>query len=136
MPKFNIEVSFSLATEISPDGVRFDYSSASVDEYSDDSYFSSTEVETSGGQVTFTVEAEDEDHARDAVEEIVYGGMEIEDDNGFTWAVIDFDMSIERVEMSKDEALGVVRNLLDRLAAEGRLTPVEREAFDVLLQDI
>ena len=38
--------------------------------------------------------------------------------------------------MSKDEALIVIRRLIERLTNERWLLPEEREAFDVILQDV
>lgn len=135
MPKFNVTSSFSLYTELSPE-VNTYRVGGDYDDFSDNSYFETETIEVSGGEFTYTLVAEDEGDAERKANEIVYDGQEFEDNNGFTWGATNVDHSIEAVELSKEEALAIIRRLLDRLAAAGSLTSEEREAFDVILQDV
>jgi hypothetical protein len=131
--KFNVTTTFSLETEVTPDGVRLD---GNADEFSDNSYWDTYNATVNGGEVMFVVEAEDEDAAEEAANDVIWDGMEVEDNNGFTWVVTDLSREIEAIEMSKETALAVVQRLLMRLTTEGVLTEEEREAFDVILQDV
>ena len=136
MPKFNVQAEFSLYTTIEYDGYA-DFADDSVghDNYEDNSYFSSTEVECSGGSVTFTVEAEDDADAYRLAADVIADGTEVEDRNGLTWGVSDVTITVERDEMTRDEAFVIVRRLLDRLVSENVITAEEREALDLVIQD-
>ena len=101
MPQYNCTISFGLSTRIGPEGVSFDRygpSSSDISEYEDNSYFSEYEVECDGGEITCTVDAEDEDDCESKLREIVEDGTEVEDDNSFTWVVDGVDYGIEEVE--------------------------------------
>ena len=133
MPKFNVSVSFSLRTLVEPDGIRFDRDTPEgVEDISDESYFRNSEVDADGGNVTFTVECEDEEAAETISEEIVYDGMEVEDDNGFTWQVDDRSVEVEKVEipMDLDRATSLIRSFLDGFEA---LDEEYEEAFGFIL---
>jgi hypothetical protein len=138
VPKFHVEAEFSLYTTIEYDGygdIGDIGDSGEADNYEDNSYFSSTEVECSGGNVTFTVEAEDEIDAERKASDVVSDGHEVEDRNGLTWAVQDVSFTITADEMTRDEAFVIVRRLLDRLVTENHITSEEREALDLVIQD-
>lgn len=130
MTVFTVTANFSLVTSIEPE-VRMDF--LMVDDYSDDSYWQSAEVESDGGSVTFKVEAEDMDDADRKAEEIISSGMEVEDDNGLTWAIEGVSFDIEAPEMDKERAKEVVTLYLDTEVAAGRLTEEQQEAFRFLL---
>lgn len=132
--KYSVTAEFDLGTNISPE-LNHAFS-PEVEDFQDGSYFDSGEVSVSGGQLNFTLTAADEDAAHEAAETVVYDGMEVEDSNGIVWAVENLRFEFEAQEMSKEEALVVVRRLLDRLAENGTLSSEEREAFDVILQDV
>ena len=134
MPKFNIEATFSLYTDIEydDDGGIGD---ALATDYEDNSYFRSESVTLDGGSITFSVEAEDEQDAENQAENIISEGIEVEDRNRYVWTVADLSFSIEKDEMSRDEAFVIVRRLLDRLVADAQITSEEREALDLVIQD-
>lgn len=130
MPKFICTVEFDLATTVEPDGIRFD--EGDTEDFEDGSYFHSDEITASGGSVTFTVEAEDEDAAYNMAEEIIYDGQEVTDYNNLTWLVENPSITTERVEEELTPALAVERvkafiNGIDNVPAD------VKEAFDLLL---
>ena len=135
MPKFNCTATFGLSTMIEPDFYSDSPGDANANDYSDESSFYSTEVDVSGGSVTFWVEAEDEADAEREADAIISDGNEVEDSNGLTWVVVDCSIEVEKDEMSRDEAFVIVRRLLDRLVAANHITSEEREALDLVIQD-
>lgn len=135
VPKFKVEAEFSLYTTIEYDGYADIGDEGEVEDYQNNSYFSSTEVECSGGSVSFTLVADDEEDAERKADMVISDGIEVEDRNGLTWAVQDVTFRIERDEMSRDEAFVIVRRLLDRLVSDGQITSEEREALDLVIQD-
>jgi hypothetical protein len=135
VPKFIIEAEFSLYTDVDADIYGEIGDTDGVDNYENNSYFSAETVSLSGGNITFTVEAEDEADAERQAERVIADGHEVEDSNGLTWGVSDVSFSIEKNEMSREEAFVIVRRLLDRLVAESHITSEEREALDLVIQD-
>jgi hypothetical protein len=136
VPKFNCEAEFSLETEIEYDSYgNLPYDESIGSDHADNSYFGSENVTLNGGSVTFTVEADDDADAYRVAADVVADGMEVEDRNGLTWAVTDVSITVERDEMTRDEAFVIVRRLLDRLVAESHITSEEREALDLVIQD-
>ena len=135
MPRFNVEATFGLRTVIEPDFYSDSPGDADANDYADNSYFRAADVEVDGGNITFWVEAEDEHDAERQAEQVISDGSEVEDSNGLTWEVCDVSFSIEKDEMTRDEAFAIVRRLLDRLSAEGVITSEEREALDLVIQD-
>jgi len=121
--KYRIGVEFSLETQIEPEGVerQFDNDNVSYDEFEDGSYFATQSVECDGGQVSFTVEAEDEDEARSKAEEVIFDGQEFEDNNGFTWVVagVNYDVEAQEWEPTVDEAIEVLKDFVNEHAHEG-----------------
>jgi hypothetical protein len=133
VPKFNVSISFSLRTEIEPEGIYFDRNAPEgAEEVEDGSYWRRAEVDADGGNLTFVVECEDEDAARTVSEEFVYDGQEWEDDSGFTWVVADVDVEVEKVEipMDLDRAKSLVVSFLDGFEA---LDEEYEEAFSFIL---
>ena len=98
MSKFNVEVTFDLSTEIEFDG-RIYFNESDVEDFNDDSYFGTESITSSGGSLTFVVEADDADEADDKAREIVNDGDEHEDDNGITWLVDSVSIDVEKVEV-------------------------------------
>lgn len=131
LPRFNIIASFDLNTSVEPDGVRFDGGYTDVEELRDESYFSSEDVTISGGDVRFTVEAENEDEAENIAQNTVSDGQEVEDGNGWTWLVENVSYDIEPVEepMTLDRAITLVREAV----AESDLGSEVQEALGFLL---
>ena len=118
MPKFNVTVSFSLRTTIEPEGVHFDRDVPDkVTDLEDQSYFRNNEIDADGGAISFECECESEEEAERISEEIVYDGMEVEDDAGFTWVVDDRTVEVEKVEipMDLDRARILVTDYLDQM---------------------
>jgi hypothetical protein len=112
--KFNAEVTFDLETRIEPEGVRFDRSYPfEVSEFEDNSYFQEQDVESSGGSMTFVIEADSEETAETIVGEIIFDGQEVEDDLGLTWVVASVSVELEEIEepMTLERALGILKNL-------------------------
>ena len=135
MPRFTCEAEFGLITTIEPDFYGSDIGDNSAEDYSDNSSFGGVDVEVNGGLLTFVVHAEDEAEAEGLAGRVIYDGCEVEDRDALTWQVTDVSISVERDELSRDEALVIVRRFLDGLVAAGSLPSDVREAFDVLLQD-
>jgi len=139
MPKFKVEVSFNLGTTIEPEVSRHHWDTSGTSEFSDDSYFQSEEVTSSGGSLTFEIEDdgfEDEDDVKSWVESnVIADGNEVQDDNDLTWIVEDLDIEVEKLEMSIEEAATLLRSFLDsREPAFFEAHPTVAEALDVLLK--
>lgn len=136
MPKFNVTVSFSLRTTIEPEGIRFDRDTPDlVTDLEDQSYFRTNEVDADGGAISFECECESEEEAERLAEEIVYDGMEVEDDSGFTWLVDDRSVEVEKVEipMDLDRATTLVEAYLAEM--EGMDDDL-KEAFSFLMDTV
>lgn len=132
MPKYNIEVSFDLTSEIEVEVDRHQFLDPSgVDAYEDDSYFQSVGITSSGGNLKFQIEAEDYDHATDTVGEMIFDGQEIEDRNGLTWLTDSVSVEVDEVEepMTVESAKQTV---LDYLATTSVPSEVQ-EAIRFLL---
>jgi len=134
VPKFKVEIEFDLESQIEPDGIRF-YEPEGVEDYEDSSYFQSAAVEVYGGAVGFDVEAEDEDAAERVAHDVVYDGMEVEDDNGLTWQAVNVKFTVEVVEIPMDlvRAKLLVEAYLDQM--EGMDDDL-KEAFGFLLSTV
>ena len=134
MPKFKVEIEFDLETQIEPDGIRFDEPEG-VEDYEDSSYFQSAAVEVYGGAVGFDVEAEDEDAAERVAHDVVYDGMEVEDDVGLTWQAVNVKFTVERVivPMTQEFAVALVQKFIAEM--EG-MDDELREAFGFLLSTV
>jgi hypothetical protein len=115
MPKFLIEVSFDLTSEIEVETSVHDFIDPSgVEDLDDDCYFQSVPVTSSGGNLKFTLEGEDEDDVLAQAEERIHDGQEIEDRNGLTWLIDSTSIEVEPVEepMTKERAIGLVSEFL------------------------
>jgi len=133
VPRYNVNVSFSLRTTIDPEGIRFDRDYPdSVTDLEDQSYFRTQEMDADGGAISFECEAESEQDAEAISEEIVYDGMEVEDDSGFTWVVDDRSVEVEKVivPMTTEFATALVQKFLAEM--EGMDDELQ-EAFSFLL---
>jgi hypothetical protein len=132
MSKYQITIEFSLSTTIDADGISFTAPDEAED-FSDNSYFSTQDIECDGGEISFVIEAEDEDAAEYSANEVVYDGMEVEDYNGFTWLVNNVNLQIEKVEepMTFERAVEILTSLADSQDDEDA-----REALDFLLAHI
>jgi len=119
MSKFNVEVTFDLSTEIEFDG-RIYFNENDVEDFNDDSYFGSESITSSGGSLTFVVEADDEDEADDKAREIVNDGDEHEDSSGITWLVDSVSIDVEKVEvpMTLERATEILARLVSDSADE------------------
>jgi hypothetical protein len=117
MPKFNVTIEFGLGSTVEPDGINFELD---VEEYEDNSYFQSEEVNSSGGDVRFVVEADDEDAAHAAAEEHIFDGMEVTDYNSLTWLVEDVSISVEVIEepMTLERAQEILGNVAESAGEE------------------
>lgn len=139
--RYKVTAEFSLETRIEPDGVRFDGFGSDAEQFSDDSYFSDTEVEVYGGGVSFEVEAEDEDAAAEKSADVIYDGQEVEDDNGFTWMVTNLNVEVEELEAPEEEvslsdAFALVHNVVARLQVNKQISAEEAAAFVVLINAV
>lgn len=117
MPKYQITASFSLETELYPE-LRRSFDSGNTEAFEDESSWSSESVECRGGDIRFVVDAEDEDNAERMAEDVIYDGMEAEDDNGITWAVVNVNIEIEAVEPSIEEALALLAEFAEDAASQ------------------
>ena len=136
MPRFTCEAEFGLITTVEPYFYGSEFGDQSLaEDYSDNSSFGGADAEVSGGRATFVVIADDEDEAQSIADQVISDGTEVEDRDGLTWQVTDTSIEVTRDELSRDEALVIVRRFLDGLVAAGSLPSDVREAFDVLLQD-
>lgn len=134
MPKYNVNVTFDLGTSIEFDGnIGSNVSVDGVEEITDNSYFSSEEIRSSGGEADFVIIADDEDEAESKAREAIDDGHEYEDSSGITWIVQDANFSVEATEMDRDAAVEIVQRLLDRLLFNGQINAEEKEALEVFL---
>lgn len=137
MAKFNATVEFSLTTTIEPEGVRFrDVEDIEgVGEFEEQSYFGEQNVTSDGGSLSFEITADDEYAARGLIEEQIFEGQEVTDDNDFTWLVESLNVDLEEIEetLTVEEALAI---LADFIADQrgGQFNEVAKAA-DVVLQD-
>jgi hypothetical protein len=121
--KYRCTVNFELETQIEPEGVerQFDTGNVSYDDYEDNSYFSTQSVECDGGSVSFTVEVDDEDAARERAEEVIFDGQEFEDSNDFTWVVTSVNYDVEAIEWEPtvEEAIEVLMDFVNSHIGDG-----------------
>lgn len=121
--KYRVGVEFSLETQIEPEGVerQLDNGNVDYDDFEENSYFSTQSVECDGGNVAFTVEADDEDDARSKGEEVIFDGQEFEDNNGFTWVVASVNYDVEQLEWEPtiEEAIEVLMDFVNEHLSEG-----------------
>ena len=116
MSKYQITTSFSLVTDMEPEGFdAYDFV-GDADEINDGSYFSSQTVECDGGEVTYVVEADDEDEAHDKADGNISDGNDFTDHNGFTWTITNVNHDVEIVEepMTLDRAREILSSLADQ----------------------
>lgn len=130
MGLFRITVDFSLETRIEPEGISFYRSLDSVTDLDDSSRWSESDVESEGGNVSFTIEADDLDAARHMVDDMLGDGTEFEDTMGFTWTTSGVNVEIEELTppMDRERALVLLRGMLDRLVVAGHVSSEEQEA--------
>ena len=131
MPQYRVTASFTLTTQIEPDGVRFDYDVEGED-VEDHSYFSAQDVECDGGEVSFTVEAVDEDSAEAVASESFREDQEVEDSNGFTWLITDVSYEVEQIRepMTLDRAQKILSDLARGTDDEGEAYEAVEFVFD------
>jgi len=137
MHKYRVNATFSLnGGEQEPELSYHQFDSDSVEDFSDDSYFQSTSLESSGGEVSFTVKAEDEYEAEEIAQGVVRDGDEIEDGNSWTWVVEDVNYDIEMLEepMTLERALEILTALADQ--ADGSEGDEAREAAEFIARHI
>ena len=115
MSKYSITTSFNLSTAIEPEGFRIE-NYVDSDDIQDNTYFSSVDVDCGGGEVTYVVEADDEDDAYSQADGNITDGNEFEDDNGFTWVFVNVNHDVEIVEepMTLDRAREILSTLADQ----------------------
>jgi hypothetical protein len=117
MAKYQVEVTFDLGTTIEFDGdVQYALDTSDVEDFEDNSYFGSREIDSDGGEVTFVVEAEDEDDAYSIAEGVVSDGAEIEDSSSITWVVTNVNIGVEKIEIPMD--LERAREILNSFAID------------------
>lgn len=123
MPKFNVTAEFSLSTTVEPEfyrGSLVTEDAEGVEDIEDRSYFQSSEVESTGGEVTFIVTAEDEHEAESLARGVIDDGHEVEDSNGFTWLVDSLYFQIEAIEepMTLERAQEILGNVAENAGEE------------------
>jgi len=109
--KYQVTATFSLATSIEPDVNVYDLVDA--DDVDDSSSFYACDVESDGGEVSFVVEAANEDAAYDAARE-AFGDDAEAHDGSIYWSVTNVDYSIELIE--EPMTLARAREILTNLA--------------------
>jgi hypothetical protein len=98
MPRFQITAEFDLTTEIEPEVSRHSFDSSYGDDFEDNSYWQADQITSSGGSLSFVIEAEDEEDAeRRAEENVISDGQEIEDANGITWLTESVSFEVEEI---------------------------------------
>lgn len=139
--RYEVAAEFTLRAEVDPsnegqlDGVEY---ADGVEQYSDDSYFSSETTYFSGGAVTFVIEAEDAEAADRLANEIMRGAEWTED----SYEVDDYSISgIEEleapeVEVSLLDAFALVHTVVARLVSQEQISAEEAAAFTVLINAI
>lgn len=134
--KYQITAEFSLETRIEPEGVTFHGGDA--DDFEDNSMFADAEVEVYGGEISFTVEADNEDEAESKAADEIFEGMEAEDDNGFTWVVSSLRVNVEEIipPMDMEKAVTLLRAVLDRLVVNGQINAEEQSALLFILEKV
>jgi len=132
MSKFQVNIEFTLVTSVECDGIRFDAPDGAED-FEDNSYFSSQEIECDGGEVSYVIEAEDENEAEDSAQNVVSDGGEVEDYNGVVWQITNVNVSVEKVEepMTFERAVQILTDLVENHGDEDAA-----EALDFLLAHI
>jgi hypothetical protein len=134
--KYEIEAVYSLTTSLEPEGVLRGVED-SVEDYEDSSSWDTGSITAEGGVVTFTVQADSEDEARDiaqlALNNAHYG------DDSIEWEIEDYSISdITCIEepWDMDRALTVVRAFITRMREMGGVTREEEEAISFLLDSL
>jgi len=131
MSKFKVNVTFDLnGGEQEPELSYHSFPAEDVEEYEDNSYFQSTTLEASGGDLSFVVEADSEEEAEEIAQGVVREGDEVEDGNSWTWVVENATYDIEKVEepMTEERA----REILDSVALTGDVGEAVEFILDAL----
>lgn len=142
MPKrYTAEVTFDLSTSIEFDGdVNYALDTSEVEDFQDNSYFGSQEIDTSGGEVSFIVKADDEYEAERLAEDVVQDGNEVEDSSGITWTISNVSVSVSRIEepMTLTRAIEILKALFARALDNDTIESDEEEqqALDYLLDHL
>lgn len=134
--KYEIEVTFTLTTEATPDGYLTGVEDEVLDYEESHSWYTDT-MRADGGTISFQIEADSEDEARERVSEIMgfaaWGGDSLE------WEVSDWSISeIVEIEPPMDlvRATEIIRSFLTRIREMGGVTADEEVAFNFLLDHI
>lgn len=133
LPRFNITAEFDLVTEIEPEFYRNGFDSGAAEDFADNSYFQREEIRSSGGSLSFVIEATDEDEARDQASEIISDGNSIDDANGIAWEVESLSIEVEKVEVPM--TLERAREILTGLVSSGDDEEV-REAVEFIFDHV
>lgn len=117
MPLFDVRADFALDTEIEVDLGYNVFDRGVTEEFSDESYFSTQSVEADGGSLLFVVDTSSEEEAEEMAREVIFDGMEVEDDNGLTWQVsnVSFDIEEREIPMDAERAKLLVTEYLDSM---------------------
>lgn len=134
--KYEVSIEFSLGTTVEFDGGDWDRRDPDgLVELTDESYWSSTEVEQDGGNIVIVVEADDEDDAERIAREIVEEGDEVEDGSGWTWGVTHCSYSVEAQESklpTLDEALAILAEFGEEHREDDQWGEVARAGLRVI----
>lgn len=130
--KYQIRVSFDLATTIEPDFYSSAFDPGDVEEFSDESSFYGQDVECSGGDLRFVVEAESAEEAEERAAEVIEDGSSFDDGSGFAWEAQNVSYDVELVEVPMD--LPRAKTLVgEYIAAMEGMDEELQEAFTFLL---
>jgi hypothetical protein len=115
MPEFTVTAEITLYTEITPEG-----SFRGLPDLNDVSNFYTGEGVTFVGEVTFDIEADDEETATEEGQTLVGSSVSFNDYNGIEWSIEEINIvEVERItpEMNIDLALHALTQWLARINA-------------------
>src|SRR4030095_11360836 len=137
--KYQIEGVFTLTSELEPEGYLGGIEdSEGVTDYEDTSSWDTPSFTAECGVVSFTVEADSEDEARDKAQYALDNAYFTEH-GSISWEIEDYSISsIECIEepMSMGRAAYIVGELLARLPNAGTISDEENAALDYILDHI
>lgn len=144
MGKYRVNITFALTGSVEPEGeitgIVHD-SEGNYAEFSDDSSYYGETVTVGGGEVSFDVEAEDEDAASEAALEAFnyHASFDEFGSTGIEWEIEDAEVNgVEALEepMTLGRALELIEAYLDGELQSGRIDSETKAAFVFILAEL
>jgi hypothetical protein len=132
MPRFIVNAEINMFAEITPEG-----SFRGIDGLEDNSSFYNSEAQSFTGEVTFEIDADDDDNAYDVAQETLENNLSFNDYNGIEWTFDEIMVThVEQITppMDIDLALATIAEYLRQrsVTLQTPLTVLDAEALQFL----